>query len=561
MHTLISITMRWLGRHILNLLLIIGVLVAGRYAIQELNRYWSSKQTLEVIQAGEQQLPAISEELHKGAENRTKELKTASRSQLQSRIHEIDLRLADLNRSRRSELERKMGLVDGSFPSDFRNDVETDLLLKERQYIEGMLAFDSLSLQIEGVRKAHKKIWDQLQANLAQQAFIREQHPILHRTPFSDPNSQLHLLAEKETDLRQENELAYQRWLSMKKSIDSIKKREIEFESAVDQTQRKWSGVISQEKGKKADERDNNVVGKFIEMAMHELVIALSILVSIIFSPVLIKGLFYYVLAPLASKRIRLVVSPEVSGAVSGIDNSGSPIQSGACSGKSISVTPSIDEELLIHPEFIRTMADAPTKETKFVLNNRLLLTSFAAGMFSLTRLAGDGKSSYTLATKDEPFIELALLSIPAGSGFVIYPRYLVGVIHPKNQPPVITSRWFLGSPAAWLRLQFRYLVIHGPVKLVVKGCQGVRVEAAGQGSSINQANVIGFSGNLAHSVTRCEPFIPYLQGKQDLYNDHFSDADGYYVYEELAYGGKKGGIFGKGLEGLVDSLLKLAGI
>jgi len=143
----------------------------------------------------------------------------------------------------------------------------------------------------------------------------------------------------------------------------------------------------------------------------------------------------------------------------------------------------------------------------------------------------------------------------------VFQPHRLIGVVQPQAQPLKITRHWRLGTLNAWLTLQLRYLVFHGPATLVVKGCRGVRVERADQGRSINQAATIGFSANLAYSTLRCETFGAYLMGRQELFNDHFGGGPGFYVYEEMPHGGARTGLFGRGLEGFSDSVLKVLGV
>jgi len=108
------------------------------------------------------------------------------------------------------------------------------------------------------------------------------------------------------------------------------------------------------------------------------------------------------------------------------------------------------------------------------------------------------------------------------------------------------------------LTFQLRHLVSHGPATLLVKGCRGTRLEQAGSGRSIDQSATIGFCAHLAYSVTRCETFPPYLFGNHSLFDDRFSGRPGFYVYEEVPDLGGKSGIAGRGLEGVIDSVLKI---
>ena len=83
----------------------------------------------------------------------------------------------------------------------------------------------------------------------------------------------------------------------------------------------------------------------------------------------------------------------------------------------------------------------------------------------------------------------------------------------------------------------------------------------ANQPRLINQAATIGFSANLEYKTTRCETFVSYLRGKENLFNDLFSGGPGRFVYEEVPAPTGKTGIAGRGLEGFVDAVLKAFGI
>ncbi|MDP3715352.1 MAG: hypothetical protein Q8R21_02970, partial [Burkholderiales bacterium] len=80
-------------------------------------------------------------------------------------------------------------------------------------------------------------------------------------------------------------------------------------------------------------------------------------------------------------------------------------------------------------------------------------------------------------------------------------------------------------------------------------------------GRRINQAGTMGFSANLMYSTTRCETFVSYLMGEQELLNDSFTGAPGFYVYEETPNFGRRTGLTGRGLEGVFDSFLKAFGL
>ncbi len=178
-----------------------------------------------------------------------------------------------------------------------------------------------------------------------------------------------------------------------------------------------------------------------------------------------------------------------------------------------------------------------------------------------LTRIRTDCADSITVSASKEPLTEIGIIELPVGSAIVLKPRFLIGVISLISQPIQITRHWRLTSLHAWLTLQLRYLVFHGPGQLIVKGCRGVRLEPAEAGRNINQTLTMGFSANLEYSTNRGETFTAYLTGKQNLLHDQFAGDNGVCIYEEMPHSQARGGITGKGLEGFTEGVLNVFGV
>jgi uncharacterized protein (AIM24 family) len=275
--------------------------------------------------------------------------------------------------------------------------------------------------------------------------------------------------------------------------------------------------------------------------------------------PLLLKASWYYVMAPLAARRPPIQLLPAVAAAPPP-----APAPEADDSPRRISSVSKVlaladDEELLVHPEFIQSLPHAGDKRTQWLLSRRLPFTSLASGMVALTRVRGAG-ARCTVASKKDPFAELAIIELAAGESLVLQPRSLAGIVQPVARPMRIVPRWNLGL-GALITLQFRYLVFEGPARLVVAGCRGVRQERAGPGRSIDQNQTIGFSALLAYAPRRSETFGAYLLGVNGLFNDSFAGGDGILVYEEMPYSRRRSGITGRGLEGVTDVLLKFFGI
>lgn len=225
------------------------------------------------------------------------------------------------------------------------------------------------------------------------------------------------------------------------------------------------------------------------------------------------------------------------------------------------SISVNKNEELLIKDDYISDLTIEGDRKTRFLFSHAFPITSLAAGLYALTQIRTDSKEVVNIQATHESLYEVGVLNIPEGTAVVLKPHKLIGLVQDKNLPIKITRHWRLGSLHAWLTLQLRYMVFHGPGKLILKGCKGIQVARADSGRAINQSATIGFTANVQYSNSRTETFIPYLNGKKELFNDSFHGDSGYYIYETMPYADQKGGLFGRGIEGLTDSVLKVFGI
>jgi hypothetical protein len=295
---------------------------------------------------------------------------------------------------------------------------------------------------------------------------------------------------------------------------------------------------------------------RLLTAAKAALPTALWILVGLMLAPILVKTFLYFVLAPLASTLppIRIVPDPHAP-----------DIPAPGSSAVSLPFDVAPGEEILVHADFLQSSSQPAHKETQWFLNPRIPFTSIASGMFILTRIRPEGEAHtrVLVSSQSDALGEVGAIQVPERAAMVVQPRSLAGVVKRVGQPVRITRHWRLASLHAWLTLQLRYLAFHGPCTLILKGCRGVRAEQPDPGRPrlINQAATLGFSANLDYRNTRCETFVSYLRGKEDLFNDLFAGGPGRFVYEEMPVGGRRGGIVGRGLEGAVDAFLKAFGI
>ena len=284
--------------------------------------------------------------------------------------------------------------------------------------------------------------------------------------------------------------------------------------------------------------------------------VAILILLGILIMPVVIKSFLYFVLAPAASRLAPICILP---------DPQSPALAEPRPSAVSMSLDVGPEEELLVQANFLQSSSRPARKHTVWLLNWQIPFASLASGMFALTSIRPEGTTAtrVVVSSQDDAFGEVGIIEIPKGAAMVIQPRSLAGVVKPAGSTVAISRHWRLSSLHAWLTLQFRYLTFHGPCKVILKGCRGVRSEApqANQPRLINQAATLGFSANLDYRTTRCETFVSYLRGQENLFNDLFGGGPGRFVYEEIPALGRRTGIAGRGLEGFLDAVLKAFGI
>lgn len=275
-------------------------------------------------------------------------------------------------------------------------------------------------------------------------------------------------------------------------------------------------------------------------------------LLLIIATPFLIRLLCYFVLAPVAIRRpaIRLSVP----------DSPGGVIPPAGRSTTSVGVRLAEGEELLVRQDYLQTTSQSGAKSTQWFLAWRHPLTSLVTGLTFLTRIRGDGEETTISAVRDA-FVEVVVLTLPEGTACIVQPRALAAVAQPIGRPLRVTTRWRLGCLNAWLTMQLRYVIFHGPARLVLKGGRGIRIERAERGRVFGQHQLVGFSADLAYSVTRAETFWPYFLGREQLLKDRVEAGSGILIVEEAPLVGRRPAEVRHGIEGLVDAGLKVFGL
>ncbi|MGB3710052.1 MAG: hypothetical protein WA985_00015 [Erythrobacter sp.] len=276
---------------------------------------------------------------------------------------------------------------------------------------------------------------------------------------------------------------------------------------------------------------------------------ALIALLGILLLPFAWRTLAFHVLAPIAERS-----APLKFAAMSGTE----VFAPARPSSVSLEVVLQQREDALVRQGYLQSSSISGSKRTRWLLDWSRPFTSLASGLRFVTEIGGAGERVSVSAVGD-PLAEVAMLEVPAGASVVLRPSSLAAVIEDESRPLRITSHWRVFSLPAWLTLQLRFLVFHGPARLVLKGGRGVRIEPAERGRIVGQRQLIGLSAANGYSVIRTETFWPYFFGREKLLKDRVEPGPGIVMIEEAPLAGSSG--LARGFKGGLDALLKLFGV
>lgn len=559
MHSGLSIFIRFIARNLLSLGAIALVLVAGNAVLEEVRTLQAARKDRATLARLDSQISQLSQRESAAANGR-------AAGYLNMPLAALDARIAALQAAPTQAPSPILTfpLPDGSevaerLAAGYSRKIAAELARQELAYLEQLRANvhagqgkQGARHRLEELHAAHVETYARYQAHVQQYKLLGwMDRQLVGSTMIRTPR--LAALENQRLRLANDNARAFSAFQMQQRAIDRFDTVKAALPFAVDQQRlAALSAPLRDHLAKAEALLAHNLVTRLWLPLVKVLPAAALILALAFLGHLAIKALFYFVLAPMASRLRPICLDRHDTGQLA---------SRAVVSAVSQSVRLGLDETLLVLPDYVQSSPAHSDNRTKWLLDWSYPWTSLVSGMVALTSIRTRHGEPVVLSASEDPMSEIALITLPSGSAMVFQPRCMVGVVTSSATPLRITPHWRLGSLHAWLTLQLRYLVFHGPATLVIKGSRGVRVEAAGQGRLISQASTLGFSAGVAYSTIRCETFFPFYQGKTALLQDRFDGASGYYVYDETPRGGKKGNVVARGLEGFSDAVLRVFGI
>ncbi len=564
----------WLGRNFLALLLILAILILlpplVRWAGDQAEAARSLQTSQDSLADVRDSLASWSDERRRQAEQQVAALGQAGEERLRQRLQAIGPAIAREQEKRLGKAALAVQAARGNRTAlavHFRAGIEVALLERERDYIQALLAARAARGQSANLQAHRDRAVAVLRSSAAGwRAADADVRRLNQRFMAGARNA---LCRTAPLGIGCENYRALQDALEARERALQLNRQARTQIARIDQARRALSGTaaaaadagvifereqaeLQAEISRLGSRAGENWLLWIRKPIIDTLPTALLILLTAILAPILFKAFAYFIVAPLAARRPPIRLVPADRGELS---------DEGRASMVSQRIAIDAGEELLVVPEAVQSTPHQAAKATIWLLSWSMPLSSLAAGMMALIRIRSARPDFVLVSATHDPLAEIGTIRIGEGSSMVLRPRALRGIVQPRGASMRITRHWRLHHLSAWLTLQFRYLVFHGPGLLIVQGDRGVRLEKAGPGRGINQAATVGFSAGLDYSVRRSEAFGAYLLGRQSLFNDSFDGNRGYYLYEEMPRVGQKGGIWGRGLRGIGDAMLKIFGI
>lgn len=269
-------------------------------------------------------------------------------------------------------------------------------------------------------------------------------------------------------------------------------------------------------------------------------------LLTIIFLPVIHKAVAFWAIAPFASRAtpIRL-------------EDVGTPMRGGK-SRRVLTVQLDAGNELFVRGG-LQTSGTKLTENDRPVLFWRRPLLCATAGLVRFERYRATSPDSVSVTAYDEHHHVMAV-EIPVGGAITLHARAMVGLVKRRSDSVLPYRIWRLNRLRSWMTFRFRYILFPGPCTLIVQGKDGVHVQQAGDGRSIDGRLTLGFDSGVNYGFAPSLGFGAYRRGERGLFMDRFAGG-GSYIYQGQQAFPSQGQFWARGFKGLWDVVLSVLGI
>lgn len=563
MMQLARLILAWSARHVLLFVLIVAAMVAFVKAKQAYDRVPELRTEVAALEREQRLLDAEVSRQRQAARAALAAIQRAERPALLERLRQVRTERAALERAAPGRASVALGAAQGeggAIASALAARFRIELLRREEAAIAARLRTLAHEGHVQGIRARILALDREIVEHERNIARIQREHPLLGRIEMvplvrrlEGPWAELRTARKQLAAARAERDRLVLGFRSAETARAGAERGYAAARAAAEAVPApaELGGRIAAAR----EELSGHWATRTWNSVRPVLGWALWVVLLVVAVPPAVKALWFFIVAPFAARLTPVRIGTPgaaIGWAEARTDGSGS--------GTSRRVRLAAGDELLVRPEYLQSSVAGAGTGSQLLLSRALPLGSFATGLIGLTRIRAARETEATLSATHDLVDEVGLIDVPEGAAILFRPTNLVGIILPAGRPLRLQRIWTTGRLLSWLTLRLRHLVFHGPCVLVAKGARGIALEPAGSGRRIAGDAILGWSGGLAQRVERSEAFLAYLTGKQPLFLNRF-EGEGVVVYEEMPRARTRPGLFGRGLEGLGDGLLKVVGL
>lgn len=199
-------------------------------------------------------------------------------------------------------------------------------------------------------------------------------------------------------------------------------------------------------------------------------------------------------------------------------------------------------ERLWVRRRFLQSSDTALTRKKRLLPDWRRPFSWWLAGCAGLTELRNErsnGERQVVFTSMDDPFAELASVSVPEGGSFIVRAGHVIGLIADIGRQPVIQRHWRFASWYSWVAGRFGYFEFYGPCRIVVSCVNAVNDHALSSPDETKPnsartplAGMVGFTPQLSLVPVRTDSFWSYCRRETALFELQLTGTGAYLVRE-----------------------------
>jgi hypothetical protein len=270
------------------------------------------------------------------------------------------------------------------------------------------------------------------------------------------------------------------------------------------------------------------------------------ILLTIVFLPIIHKGVAFWIIGPFASRAKPLRLG-----------DGGEPLRGGK-SRRVLTLSLDADNELFVRGG-LQTSGSNLKENDRPVLFWRKPFLCASAGLVRFERYRAVSPNSVTVTAYND-YHHVMAVEIPVGGAVTLHARAMVGLIKRRSDTVLPYRLWRASQLLSWMKFRFGYVLFPGPCTLIVQGKGGVYVQDASDDRSIDGRLTLGFDKGVSYGIVPSMSFGAYRRGERGLFMDRFAGG-GSYIYQAQQSFPPRGPFWARGVRGIWDVALSVMGI